>query len=238
MSNIFIVAAKRTPFGAFGGSLKSLSATELGAIATKAALTSANIDPSAIGAIYFGNVIQSSSDAAYLARHVGLKCGVPIPIPALTINRLCGSGFETVIQGAKSIKLGEAKVVVCGGSENMSMAPLQVDGNDARWGVSLGSGLKMRDSLWDGLTDQYLGTPMGVTAENLAEKYGITRQVGCSYLLLFGKVFRIIFDTYLIDYLLLAQRISSRNATNMLFEVRRLGQKLTKTESLIWRSPK
>mmetsp|Transcript_27276 Transcript_27276/g.35059 ORF Transcript_27276/g.35059 Transcript_27276/m.35059 type:complete len:396 (-) Transcript_27276:56-1243(-) len=176
MTNIFIVAAKRTPFGAFGGSLKKLSATELGYHATQAAINSGNIDPNTIDAVYFGNVIQSSSDSAYLARHVGLKCGVPISAPALTINRLCGSGFETVIQGAKSIKLNEASIVVCGGSENMSMAPLQVDGNDARWGVSLGSGLKMRDSLWDGLTDQYAGTPMGITAENLAEKYNISRQ--------------------------------------------------------------
>lgn len=185
MSNIFIVAAKRTPFGAFGGSLKKLSSTELGTIATKAALTAGNVDPSTVDAVYFGNVIQSSSDAvsnwvwlscwmpktlatilshilwtllmytkplnwlpmlyityirqAYLARHVGLKCGIPINSPALTINRLCGSGFETVIQGAKSIKLNEAKIVVCGGSENMSMAPLQVDGNDARWGGKLRS---------------------------------------------------------------------------------------------------
>jgi acetyl-CoA acyltransferase 2 len=176
MSNIFIVGARRTPFGAFGGSLKKLSSTELGTISTKAALAQGNIDPSTVDAVYFGNVIQSSSDAAYLARHVGLKCGIPIGVPALTINRLCGSGFETVIQGAKSIKLNEAKIVVCGGSENMSMAPLQVDGNDARWGVSLGSGLQMRDSLWDGLTDKYAGTPMGITAENLAEKYGITRE--------------------------------------------------------------
>ncbi|KAL9188702.1 hypothetical protein ACHAXT_007080 [Thalassiosira profunda] len=176
MSNIFIVAAKRTPFGAFGGSLKKLSSTELGTIATKAALSAGSIDPAAVDAVYFGNVVQSSSDAAYLARHVGLKSGCPIGAPALTINRLCGSGFETVIQGAKSIKLGEAKIVVCGGSENMSMAPLQVDGNDARWGVALGSGLKMRDSLWDGLTDQHVGTPMGITAENLAEKYGISRE--------------------------------------------------------------
>ena len=155
----------------------SCKSKELGTIATKAAINSANIDPSAIDAVYFGNVIQSSADAAYLARHVGLKCGAPISSPALTLNRLCGSGFETVIQGAKSIKLNEAKIVVCGGSENMSMAPLQADGNDVRWGVSLGSGLKMRDSLWDGLTDQHVGTPMGITAENLAEKYGISREV-------------------------------------------------------------
>ena len=177
MTNIFIVAAKRTPFGAFGGSLKKLSATELGYHATQAAITSANIDPNTIDAVYFGNVIQSSSDAAYLARHVGLKSGVPLSSPALTINRLCGSGFETVIQGAKSIKLREASIVVCGGSENMSMSPLQVDGNDARWGVSLGAGLTLRDSLWDGLTDKYSGFPMGITAENLAEKYNISRQV-------------------------------------------------------------
>ena len=176
MSNIFIVAAKRTPFGSFGGSLKSLTATELGVVSTKSAIAAGNIDPSTIDAVYFGNVIQSSSDAAYLARHVGLKVGVPVGVPALTINRLCGSGFETVIQGAKSIKLGEAKVVICGGSENMSMAPLQVDGNDARWGVALGTGLTMRDSLWDGLTDKHAGTPMGITAENLAAKYGITRE--------------------------------------------------------------
>ena len=189
MTNIFIVAAKRTPFGAFGGSLKSLTATELGTIATRSALSSApNLDPSLVDAVYFGNVIQSSSDAAYLARHVGLHCGVPIASPALTINRLCGSGFETVIQGAKSIKLNEAKIVVCGGSENMSMAPLQVDGNDARWGVALGKGLAMRDSLWDGLTDRYAGTPMGITAENLAVKYGISREVSVViFILLFGK---------------------------------------------------
>eukprot|EP00956_Cyclotella_meneghiniana_P003532 scaffold4357_cov22-Cyclotella_meneghiniana.AAC.1 len=170
MTNIFIVAAKRTPFGSFGGSLKSLTATELGTIATKSALASSNnLDPSLVDAVYFGNVIQSSSDAAYLARHVGLHCGVlPIASPALTINRLCGSGFETIIQGAKSIQLKEAQIVVCGGSENMSMAPLQVDGNDARWGVALGKGLSMRDSLWDGLTDKYARTPMGITAENLA----------------------------------------------------------------------
>ena len=183
MSNIFVVAAKRTPFGAFGGSLKKLTATELGYHATQAAISQGNIDPSTIDAVYFGNVIQSSSDAAYLARHVGLKCGVPIKHSSLTINRLCGSGFETVIQGAKAIKLNESKIVVCGGTENMSMAPLQVDGNDARWGISLGSGMKLRDSLWDGLTDQYAGTPMGITAENLAEKYNISRQVKFTYFL-------------------------------------------------------
>jgi len=172
---IFVVAAKRTPFGSFGGSLKKLSATDLATIATKAALTAGKIDPSIVDGVYVGNVIQSSADAAYLARHVGLKSQVPQEVPALTINRLCGSGFETLIQGATAIRVGDANITICGGTENMSAAPLQLDGNDARWGVPLGNGLKMRDSLWDGLTDSYANIPMGMTAENLAEKYNITR---------------------------------------------------------------
>lgn len=176
MSGIFLVAAKRTPFGAFGGSLKGFSATELSVAATQAALDSAKLDPAAIDSIFVGNVIQSSPDAAYLARHVGLKSGLPQKTPSLTINRLCGSGFETVILGAQSIKLGESQIAVCGGTENMSDAPLTMRGNEARWGVKLGKGLKMGDALWDGLTDSHAGTPMGVTAENLAKKYNITRQ--------------------------------------------------------------
>jgi len=176
MQNIFIVAAKRTPFGSFGGSLKKLSATELATIATKSALSAGNVDPSIVDSVYVGNVIQSSADAAYLARHVGLKSGIPQSSTALTINRLCGSGFESIIQGATSMAVGDSNVAVCGGSENMSAAPLQLDGNSSRWGVNLGAGLQMRDSLWDGLTDSYTGTPMGITAENLAEKYDISRQ--------------------------------------------------------------
>jgi Thiolase, N-terminal domain len=174
---IFLVAAKRTPFGTFGGALKSFSATDLGTHATQAALSSIDLDPTVVDSIYFGNVIQSSNDAAYLARHVGLRSGMRLDAPSLTINRLCGSGFETVILGAQSITLGQSKIAVCGGAENMSNAPLQVAGNDARWGVKLGTGLNMRDALWDGLTDSYSQTPMGMTAENLAKKYGITREV-------------------------------------------------------------
>ncbi|GMH65339.1 hypothetical protein TrVE_jg12795 [Triparma verrucosa] len=174
--SIFVVAAKRTPFGSFGGSLKALSATDLCVSSTKAALTQGNVDPSIVDGVFVGNVIQSSPDAAYLARHVGLKSGVPISTQALTINRLCGSGFETVAQGAQAIQLGLANVTVCGGSENMSAAPMTVDGNAARWGVALGKGMQMTDSLWSGLTDSYAGTPMGVTAENLAKKYNITRE--------------------------------------------------------------
>lgn len=176
MSGLFVVAAKRTPFGAFGGSLKAVTATELGVVSSKAALAQANLDPAAVDTCFFGNVVQSSQDAAYLARHVALKSGCAISTPGLTINRLCGSGFETVILGATAIKVGDANIALCGGTENMSMAPLQVSGVDARWGVALGKGLKLGDALWDGLTDAHAGCPMGVTAENLAEKYGITRQ--------------------------------------------------------------
>ena len=159
-SSIFVVAAKRTPFGSFGGSLKSLSATDLGAEATKAALSQCGLDPSHVDAVFFGNACQSSPDAPYLARHVGLKANVPISSPALTINRLCGSGFETVIQGYNLLRLGEGNVAVCGGSENMSMAPFNIDGNSVRWGVGLGTELGMRDSLWDGLTDKLANMPM------------------------------------------------------------------------------
>lgn len=177
MSGVFLVAAKRTPFGSFGGSLKGFSATQLGVASTQAALESIQLDPTAVDACFVGNVIQSSPDAAYLARHVALQSGMKQSTPSLTINRLCGSGFETVVLGAHSIRLGEAHIVACGGTENMSDAPLTVRGNDARWGVKLGTGLRMGDALWDGLTDGHAGTPMGVTAENLAKKYGITREV-------------------------------------------------------------
>jgi len=162
--------------GAFGGKLKNFSATELAYLASKAALCQAKLDPSAVNVVYAGNVIQSSNDACYLARHMGLKAGVPQHVPALTINRLCGSGFETVIMGCEAMELGQASVALAAGTENMSAAPFVVDGNSVRWGVPLGKGPEMKDSLWAGLTDSLAGTPMGITAENLGAKYGITRQ--------------------------------------------------------------
>jgi acetyl-CoA acyltransferase 2 len=175
VKNVFIVAAKRTPFGAFGGALKTLSATELGVVATNAALAQAHLSPEFVDEIYFGNVIQSGPDAAYLARHVGLKSNLRVAAPALTLNRLCGSGFESVIQASKAIQLQQAHLVVAGGTENMSNAPMVMYGNAVRWGVALGKGLKAGDALWDGLTDAHAGVPMGMTAENLAAKYGISR---------------------------------------------------------------
>ncbi|CAK4083118.1 unnamed protein product [Aphanomyces euteiches] len=176
MSQIFVVAAKRTPFGAFGGKLKSHSATDLAAHATKAALQSINLDPALVDTVVFGNVAQTSSDAAYVARHAQLRSGIPIEKPALTINRLCGSGFQSIINGFHEIKLGEASIAVCGGTENMSQAPLVAYGDKARFGVGLGAGLNLQDSLWSALTDSYAKCPMGITAENLAEKVGINRQ--------------------------------------------------------------
>jgi len=176
---IYIVAAKRTPFGTFGGTLKKHSATDLGVLAAKAALEAGGVDPSIIDAVCIGNVAQTSADAIYLARHVGLKSGVPIEVPALTVNRLCGSGFQSVINGAQDILTGEANVVLTGGAESMSQAPHAA--RDVRWGTRLGSDIKLEDTLWSSLVDSHCGCPMAITAENLAEKYGITREQADEY---------------------------------------------------------
>lgn len=170
--DIIIVAGARTPFAKFGGSFKDLTATDLATIASKAALERAGVKPEEIDHVIFGNVMQSSPDAAYLARHVGLRCEVPIPVPAYIVNRLCGSGFQAVIDGAVEIMLGNADEVLVGGVEQMSMAPFHVYG---RWGMKLGD-KPIVDSLNAGLTDAYCGCPMAVTAENLARAYEVTRE--------------------------------------------------------------
>ncbi|MHB8420088.1 MAG: acetyl-CoA C-acetyltransferase [Myxococcales bacterium] len=171
--DVVILAAKRTPFGTFGGSLKDLSATDLAVHAAKAALAQAGLPASAYGHVVFGNVLQSSADAIYLARHVGLRAGLPERVPAVTVNRLCGSGFEAVVQGAQRILLGETELVLVGGTESMSQAPHVIRG--ARWGLPLGKG-GLEDSLWSALTDSYTGMPMALTAEKLAEQYGIAQR--------------------------------------------------------------
>lgn len=171
--NLFIVGAKRTPFGSFGGSLKKWSATDLAVHASQAALPPHLKDRTQ--EVFVGNVIQSSKDAAYLARHVGLRCEIPLEVPALTINRLCGSGFETLRLGIQVLE-HQNGVVLAAGTENMSNAPMAVEGTHVRWGVPLGTDVKMYDSLWSGLTDSLYSTPMGVTAENLATRYNITRE--------------------------------------------------------------
>ncbi|MEM6957100.1 MAG: acetyl-CoA C-acetyltransferase [Myxococcota bacterium] len=171
---IWIVAAKRTPFGAMNGSLKGISAIDLGVLAGKAALEQSTLQSDEIDQVVLGNVQQTSSDAIYGARHVGLKAGIPIDKPALTVNRLCGSGFQAVVTAAEQILMGEAKAVLAAGSENMSQAPHSIYG--LRDGQKFGRPPKMVDTLWESLTDSYCNTPMAVTAENLAEKYGISRE--------------------------------------------------------------
>lgn len=171
--DIVIVDGARTPFGVFGGGLRGVTATDLGVVAAKAALERSQVDPAWIDHVVFGNVLQTSSDAIYLARHVGLKAGVPIERPALTLNRLCGSGLEAILIGARLILLGEADFVLAGGAENMSQAPHVIRG--ARWGLRLGQG-RLEDYLWVALTDSYNDMPMAITAENLAERYHVTRE--------------------------------------------------------------
>ena len=173
-NDIVFVSAKRTPFGAFNGKLKSLSATDLAVEASKATLASANISVESIDHVIFGNVLQTSTDAIYLARHVGLRSGLPQKVPAVTVNRLCGSGFEAVVLGAKELKLGEAQAVLVGGTESMSQAPHIVRG--MRDGAAFGRPPELEDSLWSCLTDSYTGFPMGITAENLAQQYEISRE--------------------------------------------------------------
>ncbi len=170
---IVIVGAKRTAFGTMGGALKALTATDLAVHAAKAALAQSGIDVASIGHVIVGNVMQTSADAIYCARHVGLRSGVPVEAPALTVNRLCGSGFEAIIQGAQQILLGEAEAVLVGGSENMSQAPHILRGG--RDGYAFGKAPALEDSLWSGLTDSYCNAPMAITAENLAVNYGLTR---------------------------------------------------------------
>jgi len=169
--DVVILAAKRTPFGTFGGSLKDLSATDLAVHAAKAALAQAGAPADDFGHVVIGNVAQTSADAIYLARHVGLRAGLPERVPALCVNRLCGSGFEAVIQAAMIIETGQADVVLAGGTESMSQAPLVQRGT--RWGFPLGKPPPMEDMLWSALTDSYAGLPMALTAEKLAEQYRI-----------------------------------------------------------------
>ena len=172
-TDVVFLSGVRTGFGSFGGTLKDLSAIELGAVAAKQALEHSGVPGSEIGHTVFGNALQTSADAIYCARHVGLKAGLPIEVPAVTVNRLCGSGFEAITQGAQLILLGEAQAVLAGGTESMSQAPHVVRG--ARWGLRLGPA-PLEDLLWEALKDPQCGLSMAETAENLADQYRLTRQ--------------------------------------------------------------
>ena len=168
---IVLVAGRRTPFGTYGGTLKDLSATDLAVHAARAALAESGLPPEAFGHVVVGNVLQTSADAIYLARHVGLRAGLPVETPAFVVNRLCGSGFEAVVQGALWIASGQAEAVLVGGTESMSQAPHVVRG--ARFGIPLGKPPPLEDALWSALTDTQAGMPMALTAEKLAAQYAI-----------------------------------------------------------------
>jgi len=169
--DVVFLAAKRTPFGTFGGALKDLSATDLAVHAAQAAIAQAGAPADDYGHVVVGNVAQTSSDAIYLSRHVGLRSGLPQRVPALTVNRLCGSGFEALVQGAMLVETGQAELVLAGGTESMSQAPLVLRGT--RFGHAFGKTPPLEDVLWSALTDSYAGLPMAMTAEKLAEQYRI-----------------------------------------------------------------
>jgi acetyl-CoA acetyltransferase family protein len=171
--DIAIVSGARTPFGRYCGKIKDYTAQELGAVAAKAAIERAGIDPKEFDHVVFGNAQQTTGDALYGARHVGLRAGLPIETPALTVNRLCGSGMQSIVSAAQMIQTDEAKIVLAGGMEAMSQAPFVIRGRD---GFTLAPGGKLEDSLMVALLDSYCGMQMASTAELYAEQQGITRQ--------------------------------------------------------------
>lgn len=179
MENIVFISGKRTPFGAFGGSLKDVTATELGVAAAKATLEQAGLSAEKIDHVIFGNVVQSSADAAYLPRHIGLKTGVPVGVGAFAVNRLCGSGFQSWVNAVQMIQCGEATAVLAGGVEQMSLIPYVA--RKVRFdGMRMGN-FELEDLMTSALTDAYANMPMAITAENLAVKYNISREQSDKY---------------------------------------------------------
>src|SRR5579859_5653166 len=181
MQEIYIISGARTPVGILQGVLSDVSAIDLGVIAANGALQRSGIDPQVVDQVVMGNVIQTSKDAIYFARHVALKAGLPIDTPALTVNRLCGSGLQAIVSAAQMLLLGEGHIALAGGAENMTQAPHVLRG--ARTGYKLGQAPQLEDSLWEALVDSYVGCGMAITAENLAEKYELTREQVDAYAL-------------------------------------------------------
>src|SRR5437016_6010022 len=171
-TDIAIVSGARTPMGRYCGKLRDFSAMDLAAVASQEAIRRAGVDAKEFDHAVFGNAQQTSGDSLYGARHVALKAGLPVEVPALTVNRLCGSGMQAIVSGAQMIQLGEARTVLAGGMESMSQAPHVIHG--LRWGLGLGEG-KMEDSLMVALLDTYCGLYMANTAEIYGEQHGITR---------------------------------------------------------------
>ena len=173
MTNVVISSAARTAVGSYGKSLKDVPATELGAIAARAAIERAQIEPDAVDHVVFGNVIHTRPEDMYMGRVVGMKAGVPKETPAYTVNRLCGTGVQAIVSAAQAIQTGESRVALAGGAESMSRGPYWMP--DARWGSKMGPA-PLVDPVMGGLTDPFQSILMGVTAENLAEQMSITRE--------------------------------------------------------------
>ena len=171
-TEVVFLSAVRTPFGTYGGTLKDMPVSDLTTVAAKAAIERAGIEATDVDSAIFGNVLYTASDSAYFARHVALRSGCKEESSALTLNRLCGSGFQSVVSGAQEIMLGDSSVCLVGGADSMSQAPHVAR---IRWGVPLGKTPQLEDILWAALTDSYVGLPMAETAENLAEKYKLDR---------------------------------------------------------------
>lgn len=180
MKSVYLATARRSAVGSFGGSLSSLSPTELGATIAKATIEAIDLDPAAIGYSIFGQVMPTDSKDAYLSRVIALNAGLPVSVPAVTVNRLCGSGMQAVIQAVQQVQLGEAEIVLAGGSEVMSRVPHQTQ--DIRWGTRMGNP-QMVDMLLEGLKDPFHSYAMGVTAENVAEEYNVDRETQDAYAL-------------------------------------------------------
>ena len=178
--DVVIVAGARTPMARYTGAFSDVSAIDLAAHASKEAVKRSGANPEEFDHAIFGNVMQTSADALYGARHVALKAGLKMETPAVTVNRLCGSGIEAIAQAAQRLLLGEAELVLAGGMENMTQAPFVIRG--LRNGLKLGGGA-LEDTLMAGLTDTYCGLPMAMTAEKLAEQYGVTRKDADAYAL-------------------------------------------------------
>lgn len=185
MSSVYIVDGARTAFTSFGGSFAHVKADDLGAVTAIEALKRSKVDASQVDHVIYGNVIHSSTNASFLSRHIGLKAGVPVEVPAYNVNRLCGSGSQSVVSAAQLILLNEAEIVLAGGAENMSMAPYS--NFNARFNASKMGSVAYEDMVLSTLTDEYVGSGMGMTAEKLAEQYEITREQQDEFALLSQK---------------------------------------------------
>lgn len=185
MKTVYLIDGARTAFTSFGGSFAQVKADDLGAATAREAMKRSEVGPDQIDHVIYGNVIHSSTNAAFLSRHIGLKAGIPVEVPAMNVNRLCGSGCQSIVSAAQMILLGEANIVLAGGAENMSMSPYA--NFTARFGGSKMGTMKYEDMVLSTLTDEYIGSGMGMTAEKLAEQYSSPREEQDEFALLSQK---------------------------------------------------